>query len=45
MMNPEFILVVLQGLPFLSGGIFAILMKKYQGWVVEIVTKCFRKNQ
>jgi hypothetical protein len=44
MMNPEFILVVLQGLPLLSGGIFAILMKKYRVWVVEIVTKCFRKK-
>ena len=44
MMNPEFILVVLQGLPLLSGGIFAILMKNTAEWVVEIVTKCFRKK-
>jgi hypothetical protein len=28
MMNPESILVVLQGLPWLSGGIFAILVKE-----------------
>jgi hypothetical protein len=42
MMNPEFILIVLQGLPWLSGGIFAILMKEYRVWAVEIFTECFR---
>jgi hypothetical protein len=42
MMNPEFILIVLQGLPWLSGGIFAILIKEYRVWVVVIVTEYFR---
>jgi hypothetical protein len=42
MMNPESILIVLQGLPWLSGGIFAILIKKYRVWVVVIVTEYFR---
>jgi len=42
MMNPEFILVVLQGFPWLSGGIFAILMKEYRVWAVVIVTEYFR---
>jgi len=42
MMNAEFNLVVLQGLPLKNAGIIANLMKEYRVWAVVIVTECFR---